>query len=45
MPSLLLQSMATFKLFETSIYFIFLVSQGKYNLKHLESPYVLVMLK
>lgn len=43
--SLLLQSFAMFKLFKSSIYFMLLVSQSKYNLKHLENPYTLVMLK
>lgn len=41
----LLQPFAMFKLFKSNIYSILLVSQSKYNLKHLENPYVLVMLK
>lgn len=42
---LLLQPFAMFKLLESNIYSIFLVSQSKYNLKHLENPYMLVMLQ
>lgn len=43
--SLWLWSFAVFKVFESNIYSIFLVSQSKYNLKHLENPSMLVMLK
>lgn len=43
--SLLLQSFAVFKPFKGNIYLMFLVSQSKYNLKHLENAYPLVMLK
>lgn len=43
--SLLLESFAMFKPSKSNIYFMFLVSQSKYNLKHLENPYPLVMLK